>query len=59
MSVINAIKRSSRHIVFVVTLFATISVAQACGQQQCSDGEVPCNAGVDASGAVCWTCCPA
>jgi hypothetical protein len=57
-SIITAVKWQ-RPAVFLAAALLSIVVAQECGQPQCQAGEVPCNAGVDASGAVCWSCCPA
>jgi hypothetical protein len=57
-SIITAVKWK-RPAVFIAAAFLAIVVAQECGQPQCPEGQVPCSAGVDASGAVCWTCCAA
>jgi hypothetical protein len=45
--------------VFFAAMLLSFVVAQECGQPQCPEGQVPCSAGVDASGAVCWSCCAA
>jgi hypothetical protein len=57
-SIITAVKRNRPACLFAAALMAIV-VAQECGQPQCPEGQVPCNAGVDASGAVCWSCCAA
>ena len=57
-SIITAVKWNRPAVFFAAALMAIV-VAQECGQPQCPEGTVPCNAGVDASGAVCWSCCAA
>lgn len=51
--------KRTRFAVFISAALLTLVVAQDCGQPECPAGQAPCNAGVDSSGAVCWSCCPA
>jgi hypothetical protein len=57
-SIVTTVKRT-RFALFIAAALLTLVVAQDCGQPECPEGQAPCNAGVDSSGAVCWSCCPA
>jgi len=59
MPSISTVVKWNRRAVFLAAALLTFIVAQDCGQPQCPEGQVPCQAGVDANGAVCWSCCAA